>query len=108
MTLEHANVKRDELLALLELQDTSPEEFMQRLDEIVPLALDCHDTLIELKNVYAAFSVLLLAVHENLPWDDKCLLSNTIAETVDAYDTQFFNMRHYQQQADYVLGAGNE
>lgn len=108
MTLEHANATRDKLRALLALEDTQPEEFNARIGEIVPLALDCHDTLIELKNVYAAFSVLLLAVHENLPWDDKCVLSNTIAETVDAYDTRFFNMRYYQQQADYVLGAGNE
>jgi len=114
MTLEHANVKRDELLALLELQDTSPEEFMQRLDELVPLALDTHDAFIDIGRIYTAFNVLLLAVHPKLQWVDKCQLSNQLSETVEAHDYKFYfdgrihRMREQQRIADFIMGGGDD
>ena len=113
MTLEQANQKRDALLALLELQDTKPEEFMQRLDELVPLALDTHDAFIEIGRIYTAFNVLLLAVHPKLQWVDKCQLSNQLVETVELHDYKFYfdgrihHMREQQLIADFIMGGGD-
>ena len=114
MTLDTANQKRDALLALLELQDTSPEEFMNRLDELVPLAMDTHDAFIEIGRIYTAFNVLLLAVHPKLQWVDKCQLSNQLSETVEAHDYKFYfdgrihRMREKQRIADFIMGANDD
>lgn len=114
MTLDTANQKRTALMELLDMQDTDYDGFLQRIDELVPLALDAHDALVSEGRLYTAFGVLLLAVHPDLSWSDKVALSEALAEIVEQHDQRYYfdgrihSMRKRQQFADFIMGSGDE
>ena len=105
-----ANQKRTALIELLDMQDTDYDGFLQRIDELVPLALDAHDALVEAGRLYTAFGVLLLAVHPDLSWSDKIALSEALADIVEQHDQRYYfdgrihSMRKRQQFADFIMG----
>jgi hypothetical protein len=104
--LHKANEARQKLIDAIDAGDTPHNVLM--------LALDAYDLFMELNKLYTAHKVLLLAVNDKLDWDDKALLSNTIAETCDLYDVRFYfdaraiRMRYDQQYADYLLIGEND
>ena len=114
MTLDTANQKRMALVELLDMQDTDYDGFLQRIDELVPLALDAHDALVEAGRLYTAFGVLLLAVHPDLSWSDKVALSEALADIVEQHDQRYYfdgrihSMRKRQQFANFIMGAGHD